>query len=452
MNQLARLALATSEIDSRPSLAALAWLAGLTDLRWQVQHFRSRACPTGAEAVGCLTGLPSRHLDSWLMPEDLLRALFHQGSKNADFAIVEGSFTTHGRSDCGLSQTVEGLMPIVEALDLPVVAVLSLPETGAFHLPRIPEEASAVFVENLRDRSQFEMIRSMLALTSKKPLLGGIERLPDVEAILANGPLDRKQTDLIFSRLSKSFVEFADLPAIRALARSRPTSWTCSCTSTRYSKPFRVAYARDCAFGGYFPDTLEALQAFGADLVEFSPLHDEHLPKNIDLVMIGCGYPDKFLHKLVNNLSLIGELQAHVCGGKRIYAEGGGAAYLGRCMVIEGKSYQGAGILPFDAELREIPSPPSPVVRILTTDTWLGPAGTEVRGYDSGRWRLRPETTDLGCCGSFGSMTLEEDVYYRHHAVGGMIHLHLGALKHVISAFACEHSASLSLPLSRPST
>ena len=450
MNQLGRLALATSEMGTRPSLAALSWLAGLTDLRWQVQHFRSRACPTGAESVGCLTGLPSRHLDSWLMPDEVLRALFHQGSKTADFSIVEGSFNPAAPADCLLSHPSEGLKPIVEALDLPVVAVLSIPDTESFHLPRIPDEASAIFVENLRDRSEFEMIRRMIALTTKRPLLGAIERLPEVEEILRNGPLDRRQTDLVFSRLSQSFLRFADVSAIRNLARSRPYTWQCPEPATRKAKPFRVAYARDSAFGEYFPDTLEALEAFGAELVEFSPIHDEHLPENIGLVMIGCGFPEKYIDKLVNNLSMIGELQGHVCRGKRIYAEGGGAAYLGRSMLIAGSSFPVAGILPFDAELLDIPSPPSPVVRVLMSDTWLGPAGTEVRGYDSGRWRLHPSASDLGCCGSFGSLNLEDDIFYRHHAVGGLIHLHLGALTNVVAAFAGEHPASLSLPTSRP--
>ena len=47
-----------------------------------------------------------------------------------------------------------------------------------------------------------------------------------------------------------------------------------------------------------------------------------------------------------------------------------------------------------------------------------------------------------------GTLTKAHDVYYHHHAVGGLIHLHLGALAEVVAAFAGPHPASLTLPSS----
>ena len=109
---------------------------------------------------------------------------------------------------------------------------------------------------------------------------------------------------------------------------------------------------KDDAFGRYFPDTFEALEALGAELVEFSPIRDETLPESVDLVMIGCGFPDHYADALAANLSLIAALRSHVCRGQRIYSEGGGTAYLGRSMILGDRQVPGAGILPFDAELR----------------------------------------------------------------------------------------------------
>ena len=91
MIHLPRLALATPATGPEPSPASLACLAGLTERRWRVQHFRSRACPFGTEAVGQVTGLPGRHLDAWLMPDELCRRLFVRGARQVDLALVEGT-------------------------------------------------------------------------------------------------------------------------------------------------------------------------------------------------------------------------------------------------------------------------------------------------------------------------------------------------------------------------
>ena len=109
---------------------------------------------------------------------------------------------------------------------------------------------------------------------------------------------------------------------------------------------------------GYFPDTLETLEALGADLVEFSPLRSESLPEGADLVMIGCGFPDAHADDLAANLSLTNAIRSHVYRGRRIYSEGGGTAYLGRSMRIGGRDVPGVGILPVDAILRANPDAP----------------------------------------------------------------------------------------------
>ena len=450
MTHLPRLALATASTGPDPSPAGLAWLAGLAE-SCRVQHFRSRACPTGSGVVGQVTGLPGRHLDAWLMPEPVLRRLFARGAGQAEISLVEGTFDSHddrppSRPCC---EQPGRLRPIVEALDLPAVAVLSCPPRDSFHLPHLPEGVDALFIDGLDCPEDFEYFRRAMTMTSRKPVLGALEALPDVREALRSAPRDRPVPEELLSRLRESFLRFADLPAIHDLARRRPFAGTFTPPTQCGVRRFRVAYAQDAAFGAYFPDTLEALESLGADLVEFSPLHDERLPDGADLVMIGCGFPDLHAEALAENLSLIAELRSHVCRGQRIYSEGGGTAYLGRSMILGDRRIPGAGILPFDAELCTDPAPPSPVTRTLTRDCWIGPKGTVVRGYLSGRWRLIPGADPLDCPGCFGSLTAEGDAFFHHHAAGGLVHLHLGALADVVKAFAGPHSASLTLPSAR---
>jgi cobyrinic acid a,c-diamide synthase len=115
-------------------------------------------------------------------------------------------------------------------------------------------------------------------------------------------------------------------------------------------------------------------------------------------------------------------------------------------MIIGGRCYRGAGILPFFAELIPDHPPPRPVARRLLHDSWLGPRGTIVRGYLSGRWRLIPGLERFECPACFGALSAEGDWFFHHHAVGGLLHLHLGALPEVVAAFAGPHRPSLKRP------
>ena len=181
-------------------------------------------------------------------------------------------------------------------------------------------------------------------------------------------------------------------------------------------------------------------------MVEFSPLRDGDLPPDVELVLIGCGFPDLHAEALAANQCLHAALKAHVCRGRRIYTEGGGTAYLGRTMILPDRQVNGVGILPIDATLRTEWTTPAPVERTLDRDGWLGPRGTRVRGYRSGRWDLASVEIDSHCRNCYGTLSEEGDVTFHHHAVGSLIHLHLGALPEVVSAFLGPHRPSLNLP------
>lgn len=450
MTSTSRLALATTSGPAEPSPAALAWLAGLTAKGVLTQYFCSRACPIGTEVVSQITGLPGRHLDSWLMPDSVLRSVFARGACHAELAIVEGTLDEpRGRwHPCG--DQPGALRPIAETLDLPTVFSVPCGSSEASHFTRIPEGVDAIFLDGFEDAEDFERHRRFLTMTTGKPVVGGLERFPEARALLRGAPRDREVPEDLLGALGSSFLRHADLPAIMALADSRPASVAEVLPPPHGPSRFRVAYAMDEVFGAYFPDTLEALEMLGAKLVDFSPLRDERLPDRADLVMLGCGYPDRFARELASNVSLVTELRSHVRGGHRIYAEGGGTAYLGRSLTIKGRSHEGAGILPFDAELVEDPEPPTPVERTLRQSSWLGPAGTTVRGYLSGRWRLRPWADVSTSSRSEGAFGPEHDFFYHQHAVGGLVHLHLGALAEVMTAFADPHPPSLGSPSRRP--
>lgn len=450
-----RLALVTPANGPEPAVACLALLAGLKAAKWNVQHFRSWARPWGSALVGQVTGLPGRHLDAWLMPPDLCREVFARGAKGADLALVEGTLEPVNAlppvvgcpSPPSALDRPGPIGPIIEALDLPRLAVIDCRGWQGIHLPWIPHESDALLLDGLEDPEQFHAIRSMVGLLTGKPVVGAIAAMPEVRSMLAALPADGSVSADLIATLAESFLRFADLDAIALLAGSRPFPTdpveVLPHGLAAAGRRFRVAYAMDEAFGGYFPDTLETLASLGAEMIEFSPLRDGSLPTGVDLVMIGCGCPDKHAATLAANHSLIGELRMHVCHGHRIYAEGGGTAYLGRTLIVDGATYPGAGIFPIESELQRVWPGPEPVERTLCRDVWLGRRGTVVRGYRSGRWSIHPAPDPDDCPARSGPLTEQRDMVFRKNAVGSLIHLHLGTLPQVVEAFAVHGRASV---------
>ena len=112
-------------------------------------------------------------------------------------------------------------------------------------------------------------------------------------------------------------------------------------------EPVRIAVARDEAFCFYYEDNLELLRRLGAEIVEFSPLHDEALPGQTQGFLIGGGYPELYAETLSRNVSMLASIREAAADGMPYLAECGGFMYLQRTMEdMEGRSWPVAGVLP----------------------------------------------------------------------------------------------------------
>ncbi len=84
-----------------------------------------------------------------------------------------------------------------------------------------------------------------------------------------------------------------------------------------------IAIARDEAFCFLYPANLDCLQAMGATLAFFSPLHDATVP-DADAIWLPGGYPELHMSALSTNHSMRASLQQAYASGKPILAECGG--------------------------------------------------------------------------------------------------------------------------------
>lgn len=91
---------------------------------------------------------------------------------------------------------------------------------------------------------------------------------------------------------------------------------------------FRLGIAMDEAFCFYYQDNLRLLERLGGELVYFSPIHDRSLPKQLDGLILGGGYPELYCEALSLNESMRESVKKAAEGGLPVLGECGGYLYL----------------------------------------------------------------------------------------------------------------------------
>jgi cobyrinic acid a,c-diamide synthase len=273
--------------------------------------------------------------------------------------------------------------------------------------------------------------------------LGALERLPRLRRAIADLPFGGAPDRALCQSLGENLARWADLERLLRLADGPELEAPASVLPSCEGRPVRVAVAYDAAFHCYFPDTLDLLELCGATVVNFSPMRDECLPPDTDIVYFGCGHPERFAPELAANCCIQTALRTHICSGRRVYAEGGGLAYLCRYIQdLNGKCLTMSGVLPAVARLNPDPVRLDPLEAQLAQGNWLAPAGTTLRGYLNTYWIVEP-SGDLNSY--LSDPAHRHDLVGRHHAVGSRLHLNFAAQPEVFRSFLQPHSPCLTL-------
>jgi cobyrinic acid a,c-diamide synthase len=144
----------------------------------------------------------------------------------------------------------------------------------------------------------------------------------------------------------------------------------------------RIGVARDRAFSFYYEDNFDLLREHGATIVPFSPLQDELLPRDLDALFLGGGYPELYANQLSANLRMVSGIRDFVACGRPVYAECGGMIYLSRQLITsDGTVHKMAGVLPLEMEMTGKLVNFGYVTVKLTGDCLLGRKGTRIRGH-----------------------------------------------------------------------
>lgn len=433
MSRFPRIAIGTIEGDTDPQAVSWGLLESLRRLGLQVQSFLSRASFPRHPAAAAITGLSCRHLDSWLMSRSLCRQLFTRGARGAQLAVVEGRF-----EDCGRGGSLDVLC---QWLDLPRLAIIDARNLQPCRLPDRTGPLDGLLLDHVVDGEHLNRLATDLEALWGAPVVGALETLPYLRSQIRSIPCGERPPRELCHALGEQFAKYWKPEVLLQTAqREMPRHASpCGCTCGRgESAELTVAIAYDEAFRCYFPDTLDALEARGASIVDFSPLRDENLPPHVDLVYFGCGHPERYAAALSENHCMAAALRSHLCAGRRIYGEGGGAAYL--CQQMEtpsGELKRMAGILPAIARFQKGDPVAEPVEVTLFRPNWLGDYGARLHGYRTGAWRFEPS-------GKLTGLVAEADHQFdlvgSFLSVGSLLHLAFAAEPELVDHFFCPAS------------
>jgi len=377
-------------------------------------------------------GRPGRHLDSWAMTRSDALCAIARATTERETALVAGAFDSARAAGAGTPAS--SLDKLAAWLDLPRVAVVDVAQLASRGIAGIPQ-CDALLLDRVADARAAAYWQTTLEALWKTPVLGWLEEAATLRAACAAiAPGEQPSRDLCLA-LAQRLLPTLRIERLRALARRVPPlpvendAWL----TVSGNRRFRLAVAYDNVYAGYYPETLDLLEAAGADICDFSPQRSEAIPDEADIVYFGCGHPETQPEALARNHCLMQSLRSFAARGGRIYAEGSGAAYLCREMVLpDGRAVPMTGLLPATARCTGQPWTAEPAEIVFGASSWLAPAHLALRGYRHSGWQLEPR-------GPLISYALDArqrlDLIGRGNVIASRVLVNLAANRHLLRQF-----------------
>jgi cobyrinic acid a,c-diamide synthase len=320
-------------------------------------------------------------------------------------------------------------------LDLPRIAVVDVQNLTKCGLPLRQPKLDGLLLDRVRDDYDAAYWQTTLESLWKTPVLGWLDEAAPLRAACASLAAGGQPSRELCTAIGRRLLPSLRLNLLRQLARRpaalpfEPEAWLLGAGQ----RSFRIAVAMDETYCGYYPETLDLLEAAGAELCDFSPLRSESIPDDVDVVYIGCGHPERDAEKLAANHCLKQSLRSHAAAGGRIYAEGGGLAYVCREMVLsDGRSIPMTGLLPATARLLDSTTVLQPAEITFGINSWLAPACVSLRGYRHTGWQIEPHGNLL----TFADNPEQRfDMLGRDNVIGSRILINLAANRHLLRRF-----------------
>ena len=381
-------------------------MGALTRREMRVQPFKAGPDYIDPSYHKLACGVPSRNLDTWLMSHAAVSELYQRASDSRQISVIEGVmgvFDGHSNlSEEGSSAELAKLLdaPVILVADASKVARSVAAEVLGYQLFDPDLRIAGVILNGVGGPRHLDFCAPQIEATTGLPVLGYLprrEELVQPERHLGLIPtVEGTVVDEWYDTLIAQVEETIDLDRLLKIAASSNPPAAVPSLYPEEDQPKRavIALAQDPAFSFYYQDSLDLLQAWGAELVPFSPLVDVGLPAGAGGVYIGGGFPEMFAQQLSQNEPMLQSMRQAVGRGLPVYAECGGLMYLGQSLSdLEGVQHTMVGAIPVVSSMagrqlhlgyREVES---------CTDSPLLRKGQRVRGHEF-HWSVLEQPAD----------------------------------------------------------
>lgn len=276
-------------------------------------------------------GRSSVNLDTFMAGEDHVRQIYARYAREADVCVVEGMMGLYDGYDRSRGSSAE----IARLLGIPVVLVVDARSAGYSMAPLLKGfvtfsqdvKIAGVIFNKVGSQRHFKLLKQAcddVGITC----FGYLPRQKELEQGSRYLGLDfsqmgGKEDQRTLVNLLKQYVNIDLL--LRSVTLPAPA---CETQPAKTVGKWNILVANnDESFSFIYKEHLDLLRSMGR-VRTFNPELNKAIPKNIDLIYLPGGYPEKHAERLSKATRTLDSIRDYVEAGGRVLAECGGLIYL----------------------------------------------------------------------------------------------------------------------------
>jgi cobyrinic acid a,c-diamide synthase len=338
-------------------------------------------------------GRPCHNLDPFLMTREQIMDSFLTHSGDAEISVIEGNRGLYDGLDldgcCSTAELGRTLRsPVVVIVDVTMVTRTAAAIVMGCQRFDPELKIAGVILNKVAGARQEALVRSSIERYCGIPVVGAVPKLRGdsfPERHMGLIPCQERQfAENAVDWAAKVVEKNLDMAALWKLAHDSDPLDDDALTSRTFDRPPvspRIGIVRDSSFWFYYPENLDQINDLGATLIEVDSIRDKSLPE-LDALYIGGGFPETQAGALADNKAFKQALKQRIEDGLPVYAECGGLMYLGDYLLVDGKTYPMAGILPVSFVLEKKPQGHGYTVLEVLRQNPYYEVGETLRGHE----------------------------------------------------------------------